>query len=70
MYKKISKMKAKHQTIFAIIIAFAVIAFWRGMWGLMDEYLFPENYTLSLIISVFVGLGILIGTHYVANELM
>ncbi len=70
MYEKISKMKAKHQTLFAIIIAFAVIAFWRGIWGLMDEYLFPENYTLSLIISVFVGLGILIGTHYVANELM
>jgi hypothetical protein len=70
MYKKISKMKAKHQTPFAIIIAFAVIAFWRGIWGLMDEYLFPQNYTLSLIISVFVGLGILIGTHYVANELM
>ena len=63
-------MKTKHQTLFAIIIAFAVIAFWRGIWRLMDEYLFPENYTLSLIISVFIGLGILVTTHYVANELM
>lgn len=70
MFTRISKMGAKHQTIFAIIIAFAVIAFWRGLWGLMDEYLFPADYRLSLWVSLVVGLAILIATHYAAKELM
>ena len=70
MFKKISKMKFHHQSLFAIIIAFAVISFWRGVWGLMDEYLFPENYQLSLWISLVLGVGILIGTHYITKELM
>lgn len=70
MYKKISKMKSKHQIIFAIMIAFAVISFWRGIWGLMDEYLFPYNYRLSLWTSLILGVLILIATHYTAKELM
>ena len=28
-----------------------------AVWGLMDEYLFPENYQLSLWVSLFLGLG-------------
>ena len=67
MFDKISKMKSHFQTLFAIIIAFAVISFWRGVWGLMDIYLFPENAELSLWSSVILGLAILIGTHYVTK---
>ena len=63
-------MKLKHQAIFAIVIAFAVISFWRGVWGLMDVYLFPDNYQLSLWVSLILGLVILMATHYVAKELM
>ncbi len=37
---------------FVILIAFAVISFWRGIWGLMDEYLFPASYQMSLWASV------------------
>lgn len=70
MFRKISQMKSKHQTIFAVVIAFAVISFWRGVWGLMDEYLFPDNYQLSLWASLVLGLAILIATHYVTKELM
>jgi quinol-cytochrome oxidoreductase complex cytochrome b subunit len=70
MLKKISKMKSKHQIIFAIIVGFAVISFWRGVWGLMDEYLLPNNYTLSLWISVILGVVILILTGYATKELM
>ncbi|MCK4968763.1 MAG: hypothetical protein KAS12_06940, partial [Candidatus Aenigmarchaeota archaeon] len=50
--------------------AFAVISFWRGVWGLMDEYLFPENYKLSLWVSLFLGMFILIITNYATKELM
>ncbi len=70
MFRKISQMKLKHQTIFAVVIAFAVISFWRGVWGLMDEYLFPDNYQLSLWASLILGLAILVATHYVTKELM
>jgi hypothetical protein len=70
MFKKISQMKLKHQTVFAVVIAFAVISFWRGIWGLMDLYLFPDNYQLSLWASVVLGIVILVATHYVAKGLM
>ncbi|MCD6414223.1 MAG: hypothetical protein J7L23_01185 [Candidatus Diapherotrites archaeon] len=70
MFNEISKMESKHQTLFAIIIAFAVISFWRGVWGLMDEYLFPNDYQLSLWFSLFLGLVILVITHYVTKELV
>ena len=70
MLKKLSKMKTRHQVLFAIIIAFAVISFWRGVWGLMDVYLFPNNMPLSFFISLVLGLVILASTHYAAKELM
>ena len=70
MFKKISQMKSKHQILFAILIAFAVVSFWRGIWGLMDEYLFPDNYQLSLWISLVLGIVILIITNYATKELM
>ena len=70
MWKKISKMETRHQTMFAIVIAFAVVCFWRGVWGLMDELLFPDNYQLSLMVSLILGLAILVATNYVTKELM
>lgn len=69
MFKDFKKLKSNHQTTFAIIIAFAVISFWRGLWGLFDVYLFPENYVLSLWASIITGLVILIATHYTVREL-
>ena len=70
MLKKLSKMKTHHQVLFAVIIAFAVISFWRGIWGLMDVYLFPEHLPLSFSASFLLGLVILVVTHYAAKELM
>ncbi|NCN99174.1 hypothetical protein COU62_00770 [Candidatus Pacearchaeota archaeon CG10_big_fil_rev_8_21_14_0_10_35_219] len=46
------------------VIAFAVITFWRGLWGLMNIYLFPNNYELSLWITLIGGLLILIITNH------
>ena len=70
MFAKICKMKSRHQVIFALLIGYAVISFWRGAWGLMDEYIFPENYQLGLWFSLFSGLAILVATHYITKELM
>ena len=70
MFRKLIKLKIKHQVLFLIIITFAVISFWRGVWGLMDEYLLPNNMQLSYVASIFIGVIILIITGYATKELM
>jgi len=63
-------MKGHHRLIFALFIGFAVISFWRGAWGLLDEYLLPGNYRLSLWVSILLGITILLATHHATKELM
>lgn len=69
-YKKSKKLRAHHKVFFSLLIGFAVIAFWRGAWGLMDTLLFPNNYHLSSWVSLVIGLVILKSTHYLAKELL
>jgi Zn-dependent protease with chaperone function len=40
-------------------VVFAIVLFWRGVWGLLDEFLFPGNPILSYIISAVAGIIIL-----------
>jgi hypothetical protein len=63
-------MKSHHQVFLAIVIASGVIAFWRGLWGLMDLYLFPHNEAISSLMSILIGLAVLGATHYIVKELM
>ena len=63
------RLELKHQAFFAIVIAVAVISFWRGVWGLMDVHVIPDNRDLSYIVSILIGLAILGFTHYVMEEL-
>lgn len=69
MFHRIKKLKPFKQALFALLIGFAVVAFWRGAWGLMDIYIHPNNYELSSWISILVGLFILAVTHYWTKEL-
>ena len=59
MLKKLKKMKPVKQIAFAVLIAFAVVCFWRGAWGLVDTYLFPSNRIISLWASLVLGLSVL-----------
>ncbi|MDO8623580.1 MAG: hypothetical protein Q7R52_05010 [archaeon] len=61
------KMKEVGRTI---IVAFAIILFWRGLWGLMDVFLFPENQMLSYILSIFIGMAILYETETLTGKLI
>ena len=70
MIKRFHKMESRYQLVFVILIAFAVVSFWRGIWGLMDEYFFPGHYQLSLWFSLILGLVILIVTGYASKELI
>jgi hypothetical protein len=56
--------------LYTIIIAFAVVCFWRGCWGLMDLYLFPDNHFLSFSVSAFVGILILALTKNLIKHLV
>jgi hypothetical protein len=55
---EVAKLKELHPTINAIIVLFAIIMLWRGVWGLLDIYLFPGSPTFSALLSI--GLGALI----------
>ncbi len=78
MFKRINNMKSQHQIIFSLIIAFAVISFWKGIWEMWDKYLFPlidnvlipNNYNLSLWVAIFTGVIILFLTNYIVKEFM
>ena len=47
------------KTLKVLLIAFAIIAFWRGIWGLMDVYVFPNKLWLSYLISIIIGIAII-----------
>ncbi len=67
MLESFAELKAHHRVLFAVIIAFAMISFWRGTWGLMDTYLFPGNPVLSYGTSAATGLIILALTGYITR---
>jgi len=70
MFQKINQFKRKHKILFAILIGFSVVSFWRGAWGILDVFVFPNNYTLSCITSLILGISLLAITNYIIEELM
>lgn len=54
----INKLKNDHPNANAVVIVLGIIMLWRGVWGLLDQYLFPGSPTLSYMASL--GLGILV----------
>mgnify|MGYP003975882261 FL=1 len=70
MLRRISKLKSHHQIIFALLIGFAVVCFWRGVWGLLDEFLVPQLPITSFTVSLRLGIIILLITDYLTKELM
>ena len=69
MLHRAKKLKPLNQFLFTLLIGLSVVAFWRGAWGIMDTYLFPNNYILSSWVSIIIGLIILGLTHYWTKEL-
>ena len=62
--------RKKHPNkLLIILVGIAVVLFWRGIWGLLDLYLFPGHDSLSFIASVVLGLAILIGSKKLVDGL-
>ena len=55
--KDIKNFKNNVRTILIVIL---IVVLWRGIWGLMDLYLFPNMLPLSFVLSIFFGLIILL----------
>jgi len=67
--KKMAKYSLQIHFKHPLVIAFAIVAFWRGLWGLLDTYLFPDNQLLSLFASLLLGLSILYFNDFNINEI-
>ena len=53
------KLRKRNKILFTVLVGLAVILFWGGVWGLADELITPDNYTLSSLISLAVGIIIM-----------
>jgi len=63
------KHKKRNPFLYYLITGSAFIFFWRGIWGLLDIYLFPSYPILSYIVSAFIGITILYLNDYSLKEL-
>ena len=54
----------------AFFVGAAIILFWRGIWNLADEYLFPWQQDLSALASLLIGLGIMILSKNFVNQFL
>lgn len=55
--------RKKTSSLYILLIATAVILFWRGAWGLMDLVVFPNDELHSYSASLILGITILLITH-------
>ncbi len=55
----LKQFKADHPNANTIVIVVGIIMLWRGVWGLLDQYLFPGSPTLSSIVSILLGVLVL-----------
>jgi hypothetical protein len=47
-----------------------IIMFWRGIWALADNYLYPEHPGISATISLFIGILILLFTRSFVKQFL
>lgn len=66
---RLHKMRRENNLAFAMTVSLSVVLFWRGAWGLMDKFFFPDHDTLSYTLSTLIGIGVLYYTHHLTKEL-
>ena len=64
MFKTLKTLEKHHQFMYSLIIAIGIVGIWRGIWLLLDLYLFKQNETISAIVSLTLGILILAITHH------
>lgn len=69
MKRKSSNHLTTTHVLYAILIGTSMIMLWRGVWGLLDKYFFPQNQSVSYGLSVVIGLLILFFTGKIVKKL-
>jgi hypothetical protein len=70
MFRNWQRFKKHHRLLISLIILSGIIFFWRGVWGLAETYLYPENPQFSFYISLILGIVILATTHYSIEKIV
>lgn len=67
-HKKHTRIELWKSRIEAFLVWSAIILFWRGIWNLADNYLFPDHPVESAFASLFIGMWILILSRNFVNQ--
>ncbi len=54
----------------AFFVGAAIILFWRGIWNLADNYLFPDYPIISAFASLLIGMGLMILTRSFVTQFL
>jgi hypothetical protein len=68
MLEKIFEKINMRDLIPIIIASICIVGFWRGIWGLMDIFLFPDNELKSYISSAIIGFVMLLGISFYRSK--
>lgn len=53
--KKYQLFFEKHANLKNVLLGVSAVMLWRGVWDLMDVFLFPHNIALSATVSIIIG---------------
>lgn len=68
--KSLTLSKEKNRAYFYLIRKLiGVVLIWRGMWFLLDAFFLPSDPTLSAVLGIALGVGILYNKDDFSNEL-
>lgn len=70
MPRKRERLTRLGKISYALILGLAIVGFWRGAWGLMDLYIFPNNYPLSLLTTFLGSILVLILTRNLVKRVI
>jgi hypothetical protein len=62
-------LKERHRNLYALIVGMAIILYWRGIWGLADVYMFPNDPAISFSVSAIVGIALLFINDFRLDEI-
>lgn len=69
---RVRQLGSRGERVFVLIVAAAVILYWRGLWTLYDYFfnkVWPQDVVLGGVLSVALGAGILWGSRRVIKLL-
>lgn len=67
--KRYRRFKKRHKVLHLLLVAFAVVMFWRGVWGILDAYFLPDNRLLSYLGSIALAFVVLYFDDFHLKEL-